>query len=124
MKIWECKIGQVDESQVPSGGDAPLREAVEEAYKKLTGDDNIFCFSGWGAQLDGYERDIVEGKDNPSNPFVIVVEQGEISRLWSWTVKGGLEQPLVSSHGHVSEETCRKELDMVRRAFLYEVCDS
>ncbi len=31
MKIWSCKIGECDEADVPSGGDAPMRNAITEA---------------------------------------------------------------------------------------------
>jgi hypothetical protein len=58
MKIWDCKIGEVD--SVPSGADLPMRLAVAEAYRKVTGRDPLFIFSGWGAELDPIEREIVE----------------------------------------------------------------
>ena len=60
MKIWTCKIGEVDESELFNGADAPMREAVEEAYKKLTGKDSDFIFSGWGSELDISEREVFE----------------------------------------------------------------
>lgn len=120
MKIWSCKIGQVESGQVPDGGDTPLREAVEAAYKELTGEDNRFCFSGWGAKLDSFERDIVEGKVTGSFAFLIEVKQGEISKLWRWSIVGGLNNRVIESEGHIDEVTCRRELDMVRRAFMQE----
>ena len=120
MKIWSCKIGETMSGQVPEGGDAPLRVAVEKAYKELTGEDNNFCFSGWGAVLDPFEKDIVEGHDRPHDPFTIEVKQSEISKLWTWAVIGGLDNPVIASDGHIEEATCRRELDMVRRAFLQE----
>ncbi len=56
MKIWSCKIGEVGPASVPDGGDSPLRQAVQAAYKELTGSDDKFCFSGWGAELTESER--------------------------------------------------------------------
>ncbi len=56
MKIWSCKIGEVEESRVPDDGDGPMREAVEKAYKEVTGRDCKFNFSGWGAELDEIQR--------------------------------------------------------------------
>jgi len=56
MKIWECKIGEVDESALPRPADIPMRQAVEEAYRKLTGQEPDFIFSGWGAELTEGER--------------------------------------------------------------------
>jgi len=60
-KIWMCKIGECDEGLLPDGADAPMRQAVRKAYKEITGRDAVFCFSGWGAELDEYEQ-IVVGK--------------------------------------------------------------
>lgn len=56
MKIWSCKIGEVEESRVPKDGDGPMREAVERAYKEVTGRDCKFNFSGWGAELTQSEH--------------------------------------------------------------------
>ena len=67
MKIWSCKIGEVDVSKLPSGSDAPMREAVETAYQKLTGQEPKFCISGWGAELDEDEREIVTDKQSTIN---------------------------------------------------------
>jgi hypothetical protein len=60
MKIWTCKIGEVDDGLVPRGGDWPMRRAVERAYTEITGEEPRFIFSGWGGELDGIEREIVE----------------------------------------------------------------
>lgn len=59
-QIWTCKIGGTI-GQLPPGADLPLRHAVEEAFKKLTGTDNEFCFSGWDGELDEMERLVAEG---------------------------------------------------------------
>jgi hypothetical protein len=63
--IWECKIGEVENSNVPDGGDSPMRKAVEAAYIKLTGKAPEFIFSGWGAKLDGWEQSIVDRDRKP-----------------------------------------------------------
>jgi len=60
MKNWSCKIGEVEPSKVPAGGDLPMRKAIQEAYEQLTGEAPAFCFSGWGAQLTDGERAVVE----------------------------------------------------------------
>lgn len=67
MKIWSCKIGEVDPSKVPPGGDSPMRRAVEIAYRELTGERPAFNFSGWGAELDEAERAVVENR-SPRTP--------------------------------------------------------
>lgn len=61
-KIWSCKIGEVDSLPI-SGADHPMRQAVEKAYKEITGEDCKFCFSGWGAELDEIERAVVEDRE-------------------------------------------------------------
>lgn len=61
-KVWYCKIGEVDEDKVPQGGDFPMRRAISQAYMELTGEDNIFLFSGWGAELTESERAVVENR--------------------------------------------------------------
>lgn len=60
-KIWSCKIGEV--ASVPDGADAPMRKAVERAYKELTGEEAVFNFSGWGAELEESERAVVENRE-------------------------------------------------------------
>lgn len=59
-KIWYCKIGE--SASVPDGADFPMREAIERAYKEVTGEEAVFCFSGWGAELTEPERAVVEDR--------------------------------------------------------------
>lgn len=59
--IWYCKIGEDVGDGFPRGGaDAPMREAIREAYLKLTGKEPEFIFSGWGQTLTEGERAVVE----------------------------------------------------------------
>jgi hypothetical protein len=37
-----------------------MRDAVEEAFKRITGREAEFCFSGWGAKLTKDERSVVD----------------------------------------------------------------
>lgn len=60
MKIWSCKIGEVDEELLPPAADHPMRRAVELAYFQLTGREADFLFSGWGAELTEMERAVVD----------------------------------------------------------------
>ncbi len=62
MKVWSCKIGEVDEESLPDGADSPLRQAVQAAYRELTGQEPDFCSSGWDAELDEVERKVVLGQ--------------------------------------------------------------
>lgn len=60
MKIWECKIGEVDAGWVAPGSDLPMRRAIERAYYEITGQEPSFIFSGWGAELTEVERKVVD----------------------------------------------------------------
>lgn len=61
-KIWSCKIGEADDALIPQGADQPMRDAVAKAYREITGKDPKFIFSGWGAELDEYEREYLNDK--------------------------------------------------------------
>jgi hypothetical protein len=57
--IWNCKIGEVNRKKLPQDSDVPMRKVVREAYLKLTGEEPVFVFSGWGGELTPEERDVV-----------------------------------------------------------------
>lgn len=58
-RIWTCKIGGVVDD-LPDGADFPMRQAIKEAYRRITGQDCDFCFSGWGGTLTELEQKVVE----------------------------------------------------------------
>lgn len=62
MKIWSCKIGEVDARYLPNGADGPMRDAMAKVYRKLTFRDPQFIFSGWGAELTEGERAVVDNR--------------------------------------------------------------
>ena len=59
-RVWECKVGGL--TGLPHNADGPMREAVEHAYREMTGKDPEFTFSGWGAHLTEGERAVVEDR--------------------------------------------------------------
>lgn len=59
-KIWYCKIGECNEGDLPSAADLPMREAIEKAYREVTGRPPHFIFSGWGAELTKLEREVID----------------------------------------------------------------
>jgi len=64
LKVWTCKIGgYVDD--LPPGADSPLRRAVSEAYQRLTGREDEFCFSGWGGSLNAGEMEVAYPNREP-----------------------------------------------------------
>lgn len=60
--IWYCKIGGDVGNGLPMGADSPMRDAVAEAFQRLTGRSPEFIFSGWGQQLTESERAVVENR--------------------------------------------------------------
>ena len=48
LRYWMCIIGPVEKEKLPSGADAPLRNAVENAFEKMLGRRDDMCQSGWG----------------------------------------------------------------------------
>ena len=48
LEYWFCKIGPIDRSEIPDGGDGPLRSAVEDKFIDMFGEQAKTCGSGWG----------------------------------------------------------------------------
>jgi hypothetical protein len=48
LNYWFCKIGPVDREVIPSGGDGPLRNAVQYKFIEMFGEQAQTCSSGWG----------------------------------------------------------------------------
>ena len=64
--MWFCKIGVIGGAYLPSGADGPMRQAIVQAFKEITGQDAEFIFSGWGNSLSDVERAIVQAKGRDS----------------------------------------------------------
>jgi hypothetical protein len=60
--IWFCKIGTRNAVELPRPADPPMREAVEAAFKAVTGVESEFLFSGWSAELTDGELAVVEDR--------------------------------------------------------------
>lgn len=56
LQIWECKIGECPDGSLPNAADCPMRDAVAEAYERISGHKPAFIFSGWNAELTEGER--------------------------------------------------------------------
>lgn len=74
MRIWECKIGEVDSADLPKAADGPMQSAVRKAYQELTGREPTFTFTGWGGSLTESERAVVEDREPDPSLFVLPVE--------------------------------------------------
>jgi hypothetical protein len=55
--VWSCKIGAA--RPLVDDADLPMRRAVMEAYKVITGQRPDFVFSGWDANLTAIEGEEV-----------------------------------------------------------------
>lgn len=60
--VWACKIGETDGANVPDGGDLPMRTAIAQAYRRVTGEEPAFILSGWSAKLTESERAVVNNE--------------------------------------------------------------
>lgn len=67
-RIWKCKVGG-PVNWLPGGADLPMRNAIREAFTRITGREAEFVFSGWGATLTEGERAVVENRD-PSDASI------------------------------------------------------
>lgn len=45
---WQCEIGPIERSKIPFGSDSPLRNAVENKFIEMFGEQAEICSSGWG----------------------------------------------------------------------------
>lgn len=60
--LWSCQVGEVPRASLPDGADGPMRNAVERAFKELTGFEPQYCFSGWGDRLTEVQRSVIEDR--------------------------------------------------------------
>jgi hypothetical protein len=61
--IWSCKIGGDVGDGLPRGADGPMRDAVADAFERISGKRPEFIFSGWGAELTEGERAVHENRE-------------------------------------------------------------
>lgn len=59
-RVWSCKVGGIV-GEIPMGSDLPMRRAIQEAFRQVTGAYPDFTFSGWGETLTENERIIAYG---------------------------------------------------------------
>lgn len=69
QRVWTCKIGVMGDLALPFGADAPLRNAVADAFYRLTGIHAEFNFSGWGGSLDENELAVVQDRLPRARPL-------------------------------------------------------
>jgi len=51
-QYWICIIGATNRENLKGGADSPMRNAVEEAFKKTVGHEDEICWSGWGSEKE------------------------------------------------------------------------
>ena len=67
-RVWACKVLWGLDSELPGGADGPMRVAVKEAFRTLTGRWPDMVFSGWGGQLTEAELRCVEQQESRQVP--------------------------------------------------------
>lgn len=77
MKVWECKIGPAMAAELPPGADRQMREAVKNAFRRMTGREPDATFSGWGGEFNPSEKAVVWNKAPDFDEVVAF----EVSRL-------------------------------------------
>ena len=75
---WQCTIGSVDRSEIPFNGDFPLRNAVQNKFIEMFGDQAEVCSSGWGLTEEMRTRlDIISflPSTNPSGEILKKIDK-------------------------------------------------
>jgi hypothetical protein len=83
MKIWTCKIGEIEDGIMPAGADLPMRHAVDAAYFLLTGRSPDFIFSGWGGQLTPMERAVSENRHPTDEEYRPVELRNRLKKFYA-----------------------------------------
>ena len=73
--IWRCKIGGRHDGVLPPGCDWPMRQAIQEAFQRITGVECEFTFSGWGSKLTESERAVVENREPDRDVLIRAAEE-------------------------------------------------
>jgi len=55
-RYWVCIIGDTEHSELPFGSDSPMRQAVQNQFKKITGHDADDTWSGWSANKKAVDQ--------------------------------------------------------------------
>ena len=81
IPIWECTIGISGEPiDLPDGCDVPMRMAVREAFRRITGRPAEFVFSGWNRELDETKQAVVQKMQIDASAYATIVESFDITR--------------------------------------------
>jgi hypothetical protein len=77
--VWQCTVGETQRHVLPDGADGPMRDAVAERFKELTGKWPDFIFSGWGRSLTESQRAVVDNREPEyeKTDFGIITEVAE-----------------------------------------------
>jgi len=89
--VWECKIGG-PYVKLLGAADGPMRDAIENAYRELFGQEPEFTFSGWGSSLNEFELATVEHRAPKIEPRP-TLEQALKTLLNRYSVENGSNTP-------------------------------
>lgn len=77
--VWQCRIGECNGALLPMGADMPMRDAVQRAYRVVTGVDDVAIFSGWGRKFTEGERAVIEARMPVDD--LVGLDQDEINSI-------------------------------------------
>jgi hypothetical protein len=83
---WECKIGSINGVTVPPCADAPMRAAVQDAFRNVTGEEAQVTFSGWGAEFTPQEIAVIknDGSWPAEVPTFDYVAEANVTASHEW----------------------------------------
>src|SRR5689334_1477126 len=55
-EFWCCDVGPIERDRLPDGADLPMRNAVAEAFHRLTGEWPSKISSGWGNETGMFDQ--------------------------------------------------------------------
>lgn len=76
-RVYSCKIGGT--VALEPGAAGRMRNAIEQAYREITGREPEFMFDGWGDTLTEGERAVVE--DRLPDPRKVLAEVDDLIEL-------------------------------------------
>lgn len=110
LQIWQCKIGECPDESLPNAADFPMRDAVADAYERISGHKPAFIFSGWNAELTEGERAAHENRlpspamtDHAQRFIVRYRDESKYSEA-CWELFDTVEQRVVGTDGGEPED--------------------
>lgn len=105
--VWQCQIGYA--GSLPKGADWPMRLAISNGFRGITGREPKFIFSGWGHKLSEEYLAVVEDREPTPTPTPTPDEAGVRAAViaeCARCVPTNWLDPLLSGSDRVIGEKC------------------